>query len=242
MKNQVEIGDKKLHSIQEALSHVSYTRDYITRLAREGKIVAVQVRRKWYVDIQSLKNYAESSRLEADIRREHLSEQRKLEQHIRKAQQQHEAKATQGTYTAQKQAFVLAGSVLTMGLVMGVFGYALILSSPDASSVVQQTIGVNQNAQTAANAKAVMANNTNPDKVTDSTIPPDTLTEETVSHGAEGILVLPFGDAADPSSIFSDEVQIRTASSGTQTAVLLDSQGNDLGREIPFVVVPVTSE
>jgi len=42
--------------------------------------------------------------------------------------------------------------------------------------------------------------------------------------------------------VFSDEVRIRTATSGQQTAVLVDVNGIESDREVPFVVVPVKTD
>ena len=49
-----EIDGKKLQSIKSAAKLTSYSRDYITRLAREQKIVASFIERKWFIDIESL--------------------------------------------------------------------------------------------------------------------------------------------------------------------------------------------
>jgi len=46
---------KRVQKARDAAALVSYSPDYVSRLAREGKILAEQRGRDWYVDIDSLK-------------------------------------------------------------------------------------------------------------------------------------------------------------------------------------------
>jgi excisionase family DNA binding protein len=245
MEAHIEIGNKKLSSIREASSQVSYSRDYVTRLAREGKIFASQIGRQWYVDLDSLKNYAEVSRIEADIRKAHLSEKRKQEQIFRSAKEQHETAREKTVATAHTKAVAAAGSVLAVGLLAGVFGYSMLMAPNNFDAAISQTTATNQYSQTAANAKAVL--NTNPSAVSDpatqgSGVNTESSAVETTESISEGILVLPVGTNNDPAAVFSDEVRIRTATSGQQTAVLVDINGIESDREVPFVVVPVKTD
>lgn len=242
MEAHVEIGNKKLSSIREASKQVSYSRDYITRLAREGKVTASQIGRQWYVEIKSLKNYAEVSALEAEIRKTHLSEKRKQEKLFRSANEQHEAAQRSTEAAAHKIAVATSGSVLAVGLLAGVFGYSLLLAPANFDTVARQGSATNQYSQTAANAKAVMTTGTS-----DADKP--SVVDRPISHPIEttesiptGILMLPVGDTTDPAAIFSDAVRIETATSGRQTAVLLDRDGAALGQEVPFVLVPVKTD
>lgn len=51
---------------KEAAAFVSYTPDYVSRLARDGKIVAEKIDQQWFVDLDSLKLF--SLQAEADKR------------------------------------------------------------------------------------------------------------------------------------------------------------------------------
>ena len=242
MEAHIEIGNKKLSSIREASSQVSYSRDYVTRLAREGKIFASQIGRQWYVDLDSLKNYAEVSRIEADIRKAHLSEKRKQEQIFRSAKEQHETAREKTVTTAHTKAVAAAGSVLAVGLLAGVFGYSMLMAPNNFDAAISQTTATNQYSQTAANAKAVMNTSVSDAAVTRSGAYTQSSAVESTSSISEGILVLPVGANDDPAAVFSDEVRIRTATSGKQTAVLVDVNGVESDREIPFVLVPVKTD
>ena len=60
----------------------------------------------------------------------------------------------------------------------------------------------------------------------------------------DGILLIPDQGATDVSAVFSDEVEIKTASSGQQSAVLFSHDDADRRseKEIPFVIVPVKTQ
>ena len=68
MLAQVKINGDTFLPIKEAAKLVLYSRDYVARLAREQKIVAMQVERQWFVDTVSLKNFAETAELEQTVR------------------------------------------------------------------------------------------------------------------------------------------------------------------------------
>ena len=240
MTSLIEIDGKKLTSIREACSEVSYSRDYVTRLAREGKIVASLIGRQWFVDTETLKNYAAQSQIESAARKNQLSEERKQEQLFYKTKEAQQISHQKSAATVRARAVVASGSVLALGLMVGVFGH-LVLDTPfDVNSLLGQSEGSRTPySQTATN---VNANPTPPEylpKVLAENPAPHFSTKKVVSlaNSQNGILILPQGADGNPAEVFSDEVQIRTATSGQQTAVLVDGVAPE--REIPFVLVPV---
>jgi hypothetical protein len=58
----------------------------------------------------------------------------------------------------------------------------------------------------------------------------------------EGVLLLPQqgGAVEEVPAMFSDTVEVRQNATGEQVVVPVDAAGNQIGNEIPFVVVPVT--
>lgn len=64
---------KKFITTRDAARQVSYTPDYVTKLARDGKIISQKIGRAWYVDLDSLKLFV----LEREVeKRRHQSEVR----------------------------------------------------------------------------------------------------------------------------------------------------------------------
>ena len=237
---EIEIDGKKLTSIKEACSDVTYSRDYVTRLAREGKIVASLIGRQWFVDLESLKNYAAQSQAEAELRKAQLSEERKQEQLFHKTKEQQQAARAHVASSVRTRAVLASGSVLALGLTLGVFGYTVFSTPFDlhfAASPAQN--GVTQSSQAAANVKAAMQQDKPIEAAPEAA--PVFSTREVVSFGSpqNGILILPSSTSTDPADVFSDEVEIRTATSGQQTAVLVSADSSKADRTVPFVLVPV---
>ncbi len=119
MSTQLEINGVAFFPIKEAAKVVSYSRDYVAKLAREEKIVASQIGRQWYVDILSLKNFAEAALLEQEVRKQKLSDERKREQALKSQV------ATMRTLTVKKRRVaklrtkVAAMAVLMVGVAFG---------------------------------------------------------------------------------------------------------------------------
>ena len=245
MTSQIEIDGKKLTSIREVCSVVSYSRDYVTRLARERKIVASLIGRQWYVDLQSLQNYVAQSKVESQIRKAQLSEERKQEQLFHQTKERQDLSLQKSTASVRTRAVIVSGSVLALGLISGVFGYAVFATPLDLNFALSQpSSGVTQSSQTAANANAVSGeqNVPLPENVPN---PAPLFSSKAVAafdSPENGILILPNAERTDPTAVFSDEVEIRTATSGQQTAVLVDAQGVKADREVPFVLVPVKTD
>lgn len=62
-----------------AARQVGYTCDYITRLARAGKIAAEKVGRQWHVDLQAVLDYARDAQEKSERRKNELRTSRKVE-------------------------------------------------------------------------------------------------------------------------------------------------------------------
>ena len=82
MAELVTINQQTFESVRQAARKVSYAPDYIARLAREQKIKAVQLGRRWYVHVPTLEAYAEVQQVEQEIRHRHLQQVRQAEQRV----------------------------------------------------------------------------------------------------------------------------------------------------------------
>lgn len=68
-------------SARDAAALVGYTPDYVTRLAREGKVVAEKEGRQWFVERDSLKLFTLEVEAEKRVRSEELREERRNERY-----------------------------------------------------------------------------------------------------------------------------------------------------------------
>jgi hypothetical protein len=235
MASQILIDGKTLLPIRDAINDVSYSRDYVTRLAREGKIAASLVGRQWFVDAHSLKNYEQQSLLESELRKTQLSEERKAEQLFHKTKADQENAVSTSSSTVHSRAVLMAGVVLCLGLVSGVLGQSFL--SGEFVPMTKVTDG--QSFQAAVNASS-FEENTMLLEDTHSVVFSSKEVHSMIS-AESGILVIPSTGEINPTEVFSDEVIILTASSGVQSAVLVSEDENVSPRPVPFVVVPVNA-
>ncbi len=241
MNSSIDINGKKLLTIKQAASKISYSRDYITRLARERKIVATQIGRIWYVDIDSIKNYKKFAEHEQDVRKKILSDKRKNDLGIKSAKQDLAStrKLQSGLVVASFSSFV----VMT-GIMSGVWlnsSWDLIAGSLSQIASVKQGVVVSDDLDQrtflpeidtlysgSANYQVHFSHTFNPVEF-----------GETES----GYLLLPQGqsEAGEIERYFSDPVTVVVKETGEKVLMKIDAEGNPYGSEMPFVSVPVNS-
>lgn len=86
MSQHVTINGKKFEPSASLAREFGYSMDYVSRLAREGKIEATRVGRQWFVEALSLKQFVNEISKQKQINREQLREQRKQELNIHESQ------------------------------------------------------------------------------------------------------------------------------------------------------------
>jgi len=255
MSSALNIDGKMLHPIKEATKHVSYSRDYITRLAREQKIIATYVGRQWFVDLTSLKNYFETSLLEQDIRKRQLSEERTNELRVREAAARQSRLQSGRAKSFHRRALVTASLVLCFGVMTGLGINQLTSMSGPATEPEASFVHPNPRTSVAAVSKAATDTEYGK-KESDAgvsvkkaeelrTVTPHFVQEiKKLPLSSEGVLLLPSYSVEQVSAkeFFSDEVKIRNLADGKQVAVIVDQEGKPVGREIPLVLVPVGDE
>lgn len=244
MSSSLETDNKKMQSVSVAAASVGYSRDYVTKLARDQKITAVQVGRQWFVEEQSLHEYAKQSLLEQKVRQQELSEIRKAEREavLQKAEAEKIPTPFLARVTQQK-------SSVAMLLLLGVAStYSLVhfsqLANPNNSSaqvVGSEIISEFKNVETdyeIAVGTTVSAQEPVPLTVDFSQ---ESVRLSDIENFENGILLLPYGTSTDvvaPEDLFSDKVKILTDEQGQEYVARVNEQ-NEVVAEIPFVVVPV---
>lgn len=236
MNSTLEIDGKMLHPIKEAAQSTKYSRDYITRLAREGKVVASYIGRQWFVDLVSLQSYAENAALEQEVRKKILSQERKRERQLREAVEEQRSFHVKRSHSLNMRAAVTAAFVLAVGLLAGQGTY--YVNHADSRMILSDKTGRPQSAQlTQAGAVTPVAQEQERISVADTTA---RYTQQSLGDIDHGIFLFPAGtNAAYPEQLFSDTVEVRRLSDGSQVIVPVDASGNQVGNEVPFVRVPV---
>lgn len=117
MSEQIETNNNNFLPATVAARRAGYTPDYITRLAREGKIRAEKIGRQWYVNVDDVSNFASSAEEGRMLRGKELSVVRKIEheQHQVRIQKQPEIWFVPGKIAALSKTFVIVAFGLSFG-------------------------------------------------------------------------------------------------------------------------------
>ncbi len=250
MSTQVEINGASFLPIKDASKLVSYSRDYVARLAREQKIVASQIGRQWFIDVTSLRNFADTAELEQTVRKQQLSLERKREQTVKHEVSVIKKTARGKVKLVRVRAQLAATLALSLGLIVGTGLYT-------SSALLPQEINL---ARLGGVAEVTMIEEL-PVVATESFAqaePQPTTLYSTVmeyplfvdesevramsASGTEGIFVLPshgtVETAAEAEQLFSDDVMV-VFSATTSGVVEYKKVGGEIV-EYPFVSVPVS--
>jgi hypothetical protein len=229
MSSTLEINGKKLQLIKDIVSVVSYSKDHITRLARERKITATNIGRQWYIDLDSLKNYEELSSVEQNLRKKRLSEERKVEQKTKISSKKKTSLRDKRAGTFKIRASIATFLVVGFGLFSGWATHSVLFIDGSSQNQLANTSNTFFTAVDVVPEETVF-------KTPSSEI---RLIAESVE---EGVLLFPYGAPhASVTEMFSDEVKVITSPDGTQVVVKLDENGDPTGNVVPFVNVPVSN-
>lgn len=230
MSSAIQLGLVTLLPLKEAVDFVPYTRDYVARLAREGKVVAAQIDRQWFVDVASLQNFYANSSIEESVRSRHLSSLRKRDLEIREMYQARLSGIEKRQRVVKRVAAAQTGLVVLCGVVTGLFLFAAHqMTSPDRLSAIIQ-IPWDQFFSRSTGVAAVFSATTALPEVT------YTLSETDESFAIKnGIVVIPQASTASTSvaDFFSDPVSVQMTSTTTGSIRNLTT-----GEALPFVRVP----
>ena len=105
-----------------AALRAGYSTDYITKLAREGKIAALKIGRQWYVDLATVKTFAQQTERELVLRSTQLRGERKTELNVRREILLPE-KSFYEYFPGRSLAAAQASLVLLFCLTLGAFSY-----------------------------------------------------------------------------------------------------------------------
>ena len=222
-------------SLSEAITLVTYSRDYLGRLAREGKIISKQINKQWFVNRQSLMHFFEHSALEDSIKKRILSISRKNDLEVKDAYSNTvlaiQARAEYHSNVSLLATVVIIAGGLLSGVLLQLSGKAVSTEEVVSFALVKETLSdvfKEADTQTAAVASSLI--------FTDSKVME---TKEKISM-EEGIVVFPAGISAGKekqvTELFSDDVEVVFTSTTTGLVKMVNSD-----TALPFVRVPEES-
>ncbi len=238
MERNLVIGNRTLLPIKEAASQVSYSRDYVARLAREGKIAAVQIDRQWYIDPESLLNFFHTSQLELQARAEYIREMRRHDLELRDFVTIHSRKSALRERVATQRVAVETVIVITLALCVGILVHSMAVVMPAPGALLTSVLAPATSLQTAALPTASTET-----EVIEwwNAIGEITITDEAVSLD-NGIVLLPVSTdgtptTTSPGDLFSDPVRVIADEDGGVIEATVDG----VSTTVPFLYIPAES-
>lgn len=245
MSTVLHLNEKNYVPVSTLVTSVPYSRDHITRLAREQKINSVLIGRQWYVEPSSLQSYIESMELEQAIRQRHLSITRKQE---RMLQDQLAAATASLTVVPAKLARTKVATWWSATVVVCGIGVGMLLSAADLfpSRLPLPTIPSTQFAAAVVSdlpVRTTLPSEFNPN-VTPVVFTPTTEFDVLPTNGV-GVLLVPgvaptAADLMAITDLFSDPVVVRRNEAGVRVVAAVDASGEAAPGGIPFITVPLT--
>jgi hypothetical protein len=226
MEQPLIIGSRTLLPIPAVMKLVPYSRDYIARLAREGKIAAAQVQRQWYIDTDSLINFYDNAQLEIRARNEYIRELRRVELESAVETADKNAAFEKSFTIAPYRSGLTTVYVLTVGCLVGLFVWH---GATTFGPLMQQSqVATVSEAITTPVAEVWMEYGT----VIDTTEP---LTID------NGILLLPQSTSSEVNveGLFSDPVLVTAFSTTSGEVEITAASGTSI--TIPYVRIPDTA-
>ena len=238
MSTHIEINGDELVPLKLASKKVSYSRDYLSKLARENKIIATQTGRQWFIDMHSLKNFIDSANLEQEVRKQQLRTERRMELLAKKdlanlsIDLDKKIKQTKN-YSLTVSLLILLCGVSTGSIVYSFSNISKNISSNNttASSVVAKSVDEIQLAEPKATTLLTT--------VTEYPLFTNESSVRDMNSEMGGVLLLTEGskmlDNTSVENMFSDNVSVEFKDDNTGVIKL----NNDTKvTEIPFISVP----
>lgn len=236
MASTLEIDHKEMHDIRGAAELSGYSRDHVTSLARGNKIVAAQIGRQWYVDLESLQQYAHITQLEQKVKQKHLGEERKSgHELIEKLEEAKNRKVESKKKHTQK----MKTSALALLLLSTAVGTSLGVYSPEVFNSMSEQVAsapgyaANQAQSFATDGELLIPVTPS----TQTTFSDGSVQVSTLAEPQQAIVLLPKG-LASSTEVFSDEVKVVYLENGGKR-IFLSDDSEDEG--VSFVEVPVSS-
>ena len=229
MASLIQLGNIQLLPVKEAAEFVPYSRDYVARLAREGKVVATQIDRQWFVDVTSLQNFFTHATIEESVRKRHLSLARKRDLEVREDYRTRLAAIAEKRNATKRAALVQTALVLFCGLSVGG-----ILTVMDFARTPQSVVSSVESLTRDTSADAAVVKSVT--EVKEFPGVNNSVTEtDTSMDVSQGIVMLPNATSSSSTveGFFSDPVTVEMTSSTTGTIRNGVSQ-----KTMPFVRVP----
>ncbi|MFT7507682.1 MAG: virulence-associated protein VagC [Acidimicrobiales bacterium] len=238
MTKSLEVNRKEYLPSAVLSKRFGYSPDYISRLAREGKVIATRVGRQWLINEVSLQHFIEDLNTEKTNRSQALRMQRRTELTAHTQQKKTQKKKENHTsHLALAQASIVMG----LGLITGLLGWTMVSNDINFSeitsgagkmyaqiiqSIIPNPMNVTNTAGTSASASIEIET-------------PDIPSFERYTEVSPTVSIDEFRDNPRSFTEFSDEVEVISENEDTRVIrpIFKDGQGNT-SYEVPQRPIP----
>lgn len=255
MPKTYNVDDRDLVTTQEAAKIFNYTSDYITKLAREGKIEACKKSRQWFVSLDSIRQFCLKTQEERDVRSQEIREERLRERQERK--EATELPELLSVWQSSTYAFVHTTHValvqtmviLVLGLLVGVSGYGIL----NSERITQQASVIESAERIAVALFTFISPQAEEEVVSVEVVSESDLTS---SHGTESqgsstaagtpgsLIVAPYeiltdAQVAEIRNSFSDEVNVSVDPMNPDSGIIVPRFRERSGDRYRFLIAPI---
>jgi hypothetical protein len=244
MTQNLIISDKTYLPSAEIAKNFGYTPDYVSRLARESKVVATCVNRKWFICEDSFNDFVRSLDLMKETRSDELKKQRKVDRLV------HAQEIKKSTTTRRAQSNIALAqtcAIMLCGALVGLLGWSV---SGEDITLSQINVGVEKSYSQISSA---LTPNQNPFSIFSKWSAVASVQESVIAEGVsqKDLATQTMSDeyqplperSADAGAFemvhFSDEVDIRFVADETGAVRPIVKSAED-GQEYQMVLAPIT--
>ncbi len=228
-------------SATDAGKQFGYTNDYITRLAREKKILAKRVGRQWYVDPVSVENFIASAEKAKKAQAEKIRLERKREQVVVSRGQ---SISFVPMVSKRAVAVTKAGLLLGVGGVVGIFLFTFTHTLPLERQAMASSAGVLSALRDMASWMYSFGFGSSENTETQAVAGPAELPAENVFEtvgSSSGLVVLPADSTLTLEEVaqsFSDHVIVEKDPDG-KSGIITPSFQSGTSTSYRFLLVPM---
>lgn len=249
MHGEITVDEKNLIAVKEAAQAVGYSRDYITRLAREQKIIAAQISRQWFVNLGSLQSFVEVVEIEKKARKNQLRAERQIERSLYEEQQKFLSDVQSQVVRFSPRSYIQSWSIIIAGLFLGVIINSVQFSyfSDGADQVAQlPTVNISDTTVIVEEISSLDSVDFSNEESLDREIVVVSKASKEIQEipRGHGVLLIPELATAENSDnptvneLFSDEIKVKEGRDKSGYVVPVYDNGQE-GVVVPYVMIPI---
>lgn len=141
MSKSLVVSGKKYYPSATIAQTFNYTPDYVSKIAREGKVDATRVGRQWFIDEDSVRDFVHQTSISKVERKISLQKERQAERLIHELKKKEHSKKSDAPHlVALTQSF----AVIACGIFAGLLGWTAVDSEAGVTEIASGAVNVSE--------------------------------------------------------------------------------------------------